>query len=149
MCGGCSGRWAWTRQRPARRAAERDEQEIARWIKEEWPRVKKRQAARVVDRRPRRIGVSLTPVVRATWAPKGRNAGAAAQIQLEADEHVRRGSVPGFHHAGTRPHRTARTSRSASTVSGRARSTTAYTLLVGATLYDGASSWPSPGPAAR
>jgi transposase len=31
----------WTRQRPARRAAERDEQEIARWIKEEWPRVKK------------------------------------------------------------------------------------------------------------
>jgi transposase len=31
----------WTRQRPGRRAAERDEQEIARWVKEEWPRIKK------------------------------------------------------------------------------------------------------------
>ncbi len=31
----------WTRQRPARRAAERDEAEIARWVAEEWPRIKK------------------------------------------------------------------------------------------------------------
>jgi transposase len=30
----------WTRQRPARRAAERDEAEIARWIRQDWPRVK-------------------------------------------------------------------------------------------------------------
>jgi transposase len=30
----------WSPQRPARRAAERDEQEIARWRAEEWPRIK-------------------------------------------------------------------------------------------------------------
>ena len=31
----------WSRQRPARRAVERDEQAIANWVKHEWPRVKK------------------------------------------------------------------------------------------------------------
>jgi hypothetical protein len=30
----------WSVQRPARRAAERDEAEIARWRTEEWPRIK-------------------------------------------------------------------------------------------------------------
>jgi transposase len=29
-------------QKPQRRAAERDEKEIKRWIKEEWPRIKKK-----------------------------------------------------------------------------------------------------------
>jgi transposase len=31
----------WSPQKPARRAAERDEREIRRWVREEWPRVKK------------------------------------------------------------------------------------------------------------
>ena len=31
----------WSRQRPARRAVERDEVAIANWVKHEWPRVKK------------------------------------------------------------------------------------------------------------
>lgn len=31
----------WSPQKPARRALERDEAAITRWIKEEWPRVKK------------------------------------------------------------------------------------------------------------
>jgi len=31
----------WSRQRPARRAVERNEQAIANWVKNEWPRVKK------------------------------------------------------------------------------------------------------------
>jgi transposase len=31
----------WSRQRPARRAVERDDEAIARWVKLEWPRVKK------------------------------------------------------------------------------------------------------------
>jgi transposase len=35
----------WSRQRPARRAVERDDQAIARWVKEDWPRVKKTPAA--------------------------------------------------------------------------------------------------------
>lgn len=35
----------WTRQRPARRAVERDEEAIARWVREDWPRVKKARNA--------------------------------------------------------------------------------------------------------
>lgn len=31
----------WSRQRPARRAVERDDEAIANWVKHEWPRVKK------------------------------------------------------------------------------------------------------------
>lgn len=31
----------WSPQKPQRRAVERDEGEIRRWVKEEWPRVKK------------------------------------------------------------------------------------------------------------
>ena len=34
-------RLGWSPQKPERRAVERDETEIRRWIKEEWPRVKK------------------------------------------------------------------------------------------------------------
>jgi transposase len=34
----------WSRQKPARRAAERDEGAIQSWIKEEWPRIKKAPA---------------------------------------------------------------------------------------------------------
>nr|WP_190814983.1 winged helix-turn-helix domain-containing protein [Saccharopolyspora pogona] len=33
-------RLGWSRQRPARRAAERDEEAIEEWIKTEWPRIK-------------------------------------------------------------------------------------------------------------
>jgi len=32
----------WSPQKPQRRASERDEEEIQRWVKEEWPRVKKK-----------------------------------------------------------------------------------------------------------
>jgi transposase len=31
----------WSRQRPARRAVERDDEAIARWVAEEWPRIKR------------------------------------------------------------------------------------------------------------
>ena len=31
----------WSPQRPERRAVERDEQEIRRWVKQEWPRIKR------------------------------------------------------------------------------------------------------------
>jgi transposase len=33
-------RMRWSRQRPARKAVERDEAKIARWVAEEWPRIK-------------------------------------------------------------------------------------------------------------
>jgi transposase len=35
----------WSPQKPQRRAIERDEQAIQRWIKEEWPRIKKKPLA--------------------------------------------------------------------------------------------------------
>jgi transposase len=35
----------WSLQRPARRAVERDEEAIARWVKNRWPQVKKTPAA--------------------------------------------------------------------------------------------------------
>jgi transposase len=38
-------RLGWTRQRPARRALERDDEAIANWIKVEWPRIKKAPGA--------------------------------------------------------------------------------------------------------
>ena len=34
-------RLGWTLQRPEGRASERDEQTIARWVQQEWPRIKK------------------------------------------------------------------------------------------------------------
>lgn len=35
----------WSPQKPERRAVERNEDEIRRWVKEEWPRVKKKPRA--------------------------------------------------------------------------------------------------------
>ncbi len=34
----------WTLQRPERRAAERDEDAIARWVKTDWPRIRQKRA---------------------------------------------------------------------------------------------------------
>ena len=38
-------RMGWSRQRPARRALERDDEAIATWIKSDWPRIKKTPGA--------------------------------------------------------------------------------------------------------
>lgn len=38
-------RLGWSRQRPARRAVERDEDAIEEWVKVEWPRIKKAPGA--------------------------------------------------------------------------------------------------------
>jgi len=35
----------WSRQRPARRAVERNDEAIAQWVKKDWPRIKKTPAA--------------------------------------------------------------------------------------------------------
>lgn len=35
------GQMGWSRQRPARKALERDDEAIANWIKNDWPRVRK------------------------------------------------------------------------------------------------------------
>jgi transposase len=38
-------RMNWSRQRPARRALERDDEAIVRWMKKDWPRIKKAPGA--------------------------------------------------------------------------------------------------------
>lgn len=66
-------RMGWSLQRPARRAAERDEKAVRRWRKDRWPKI-----VRGARRRGAWIcfldesGVSLQPPVRRTWAPRGR-----------------------------------------------------------------------------
>jgi transposase len=40
-------RLGWSRQRPARRAVERDDEAIEQWAKTEWPRIKKAHGAEV------------------------------------------------------------------------------------------------------
>lgn len=47
----------WTRQRPARRARERDEAAIARWVRGRWPRVKKTPRAERLAGVCRRVGL--------------------------------------------------------------------------------------------
>lgn len=46
-------RLGWSRQRPARWALERDDEAIATWVKQDWPRIKKRAAPRRLDLLPR------------------------------------------------------------------------------------------------
>ncbi|MFJ9121914.1 winged helix-turn-helix domain-containing protein [Streptomyces sp. NPDC102394] len=36
-----TGRLGWSLQRPRRQAVERDESEIARWVAQEWPRIRR------------------------------------------------------------------------------------------------------------
>ncbi|WP_420856871.1 helix-turn-helix domain-containing protein [Streptomyces populi] len=50
-----TGRLGWSLQRPERRAGERDESEIARWVAHEWPRIKGGGEETCLDRGPRRI----------------------------------------------------------------------------------------------
>ena len=66
-------RLGWTSQKPRRRARERDDQEVARWVGDEFPRI-------VGPAWPRRAylvfldesGFFLTPTVGRTLAPRGK-----------------------------------------------------------------------------
>jgi transposase len=64
-------RLGWSRQRPARRTIERDNEAIATWVKQDWPRIKigRGRGAWIVFQDE--SGFSLLPPVRGTWAPKG------------------------------------------------------------------------------
>jgi transposase len=67
-------RLGWSVQRPTRRAAERDQADIDRWVKERWPKIKadaqRRRACLVFFDES---ALSLTPNVRRTWAPRGQS----------------------------------------------------------------------------
>lgn len=66
-------RLGWTSQKPRRRARERDDKEVARWVGDEFPRI-----VRDAFRRKAHLvfldesGFFLTPTVRRTLAPRGR-----------------------------------------------------------------------------
>jgi hypothetical protein len=59
----------WSRQRPARKATERDDEAIERWVNDRWPRVKDARARDAWIVSQDESGFSL-PSVRSTWAPK-------------------------------------------------------------------------------
>jgi len=66
-------RLGWTSQKPRRKARERDDTEVARWVRDEFPRI-----LRAARRRSAYLvfldesGFMLTPTVRRTFAPRGR-----------------------------------------------------------------------------
>ena len=63
----------WSLQRPARQAKERNAKEIRRWVKEEWPRVKKTQgAAGPGSSSKTRVGSRIGPPSGAPGRPKDR-----------------------------------------------------------------------------
>jgi transposase len=66
-------RLGWTSQKPRRRARERDDKEVARWVGDEFPRIVReawRRSAYLVFLDE--SGFFLTPTVRRTLAPRGR-----------------------------------------------------------------------------
>jgi transposase len=70
--------WRWlqklgfTNQRPERRALEQNKEEVERWLKEEWPKIKAHARRwQAILYFQDEAGVSLTAVLGKTWAPKG------------------------------------------------------------------------------
>lgn len=66
-------RWNFTNQKPQRRASQRDEKAVKKWLAEEWPKIKahaRRWQAMLYFQDE--CGVSLTAVLGKTWAPKGK-----------------------------------------------------------------------------
>jgi transposase len=64
----------WSPQRPQRRAIERDETAIQRWVQQEWPRVKKSPSVEGASGLPGRNGDSPGPVGAANVGAVWRNA---------------------------------------------------------------------------
>lgn len=65
--------WELSPQIPERIAFERDEEKVKKWLEEEWPKIlnhAKRWQAMLYFQDE--AGVSLTPVLGRTWAPKGQ-----------------------------------------------------------------------------
>ena|GEM_PF-628483 len=62
----------WSRQRPARRAIERDDEANANQLKEDWLRVKNSRRRKAWICFQDESGFSLLPSVRATWALRGK-----------------------------------------------------------------------------
>ncbi|MFI1801477.1 winged helix-turn-helix domain-containing protein [Streptomyces sp. NPDC020379] len=89
-----TGRLGWSLQRPRCQAVERDDSEIARWVAQEWPCIKKGGEETCLDRVLRRIGGAAAapgaPHVRASRP----HAHAAAPAERETRRYGRRAGLP-------------------------------------------------------
>ena len=66
-------RWGFTNQKPERRAMQRDDAAVERWLKEEWPKIREHQRRwQAILYFQDESGVSLIAVLGKTWAPKGK-----------------------------------------------------------------------------
>jgi transposase len=65
-------RLGWSVQRPVRRAAERDQDAIDRWVKERWPRILQPPTAQSLAGLLGRDRAQPDPNVRRSWAPVGQ-----------------------------------------------------------------------------
>src|SRR3989344_4889468 len=66
-------RWNLTPQKPEKLALERNERNVKKWIREEWPKIDKhRRKWQAMLYFQDESGVSLIPVLGRTWAPKGK-----------------------------------------------------------------------------
>jgi len=66
-------RLRWTSQKPQKRARERDDKEVERWMADDWPRIirqayQRRARIALLDE----AGFMLAPVLRRTFAPRGQ-----------------------------------------------------------------------------
>jgi hypothetical protein len=65
-------RLGWTSQKPRRKARERNDKEVARWVGDEFPRIVREAWRRAYLVFLDESGFRLTPTVRRTLAPRGR-----------------------------------------------------------------------------
>lgn len=66
-------RWKITPQKPQRQAMQRDDTEVKKWLDEQWPLILKHvRKWRAILYFQDEAGVSLTPVMGKTWAPRGK-----------------------------------------------------------------------------
>lgn len=66
-------KWKLSPQKPERQSLEKDEKEVKRWIKKEWPKIQEhRRRWQAMIYFQDESSVSLIPVLGKTWAPKGK-----------------------------------------------------------------------------
>jgi len=66
-------KWNLTPQKPEKEALQKNQKEVRRWIKEEWPKIEAhRRRWQAMLYFQDESGVSLIPVLGKTWAPKGK-----------------------------------------------------------------------------
>jgi transposase len=62
----------WSRQKPVKRASQRNEEVIKKWSDERWPQIKKAEQEKAPVLWVDEAGFYLLPMVVRTWAPRGQ-----------------------------------------------------------------------------